>query len=114
MKYIALICILFTLSSFTTSSVLPTNAKFTIVDELGNRVLGATVTLYLTKEDYREELNPVQTSITDDKGIVTFKKLEPKNYFVHAYKGDKNNNFAGVETDVLIEGKMNKITIVIN
>lgn len=114
MKSIALILLVVTLSSFTNHSPLPTNAKFTIVDELGNMVEGATVTLYVSKEDYREEVNPAQTGLTNAKGMVTFKKLDPKVYFIHAYKGDKNNNFAGVETDALVAGKMNKITIVIN
>ena len=114
MKSIALILFVSMLSSFTAYPPLPTNAKITIVDELGNMVEGATVTLYTSKEDYREEVNPVQTGLTSAKGIVTFKKLDPKVYFIHAYKGDKNNNFAGVETNALTEGKMNKITIVIN
>ncbi|MTI23366.1 carboxypeptidase regulatory-like domain-containing protein, partial [Fulvivirga kasyanovii] len=31
----------------------------------------------------------------------------------NAVKGDKNNIGAGVQTDTLIEGKMNKVTIII-
>ena len=114
MKSFSLILLAGLLSSAFISSPLPTNVKISIVDELGNRVENATVTLYNSKEDYRAEENPVQTGLTDKKGTVTFKKLEAKVYFVHAYKGDKNNNFAGVQTDTLTEGKLNKITIVIN
>jgi uncharacterized GH25 family protein len=114
MKSISIILLAIVLSSAARITPLPTNVKITIVDELGNSVEGATVTLYNNKEDYRAEENPVQTGLTDKKGIVTFKKLDAKVYFVHAYKGDKNNNFAGVQTDTLKEGKVNKIIIVIN
>jgi len=113
MKSISTLLLYFVLTSFSSSDLLPTSLKITIVDELGNVVKGADVTLYPTEKDYREETNPIASSVTDAKGRVTFKKLKPAVYFVHAIKEKRNNNAAGVQTDMLIAGKINKITIVI-
>ena len=96
-----------------TAFAIPPSAQIKVVDELGNLVEGATVTFYSTQEDYRAETNPVATGLTDKKGKATFKKLEAKSYFLHVHKDDKNNNWAGVQTDTLQAGKVNKLIIVI-
>ena len=102
------------LTAFTTVDLLPTSLKITVRNELGNIEEGAEVQLFATDEDYRNEENPVsEVLITNKKGEVKFKDLEPKVYYVMAKKGDKNNWGAGVQTDILEEGKMNKVTIVI-
>jgi hypothetical protein len=44
---------------------------------------------------------------------VKIKELEARVYYVNAEKGDKNNIGAGVMTDKLDEGKVNKVTIII-
>ena len=94
--------------------ILKTQLRITILNELGNPVEGAEVTLYNSDEDYRKEQNPVlPTQTTDDKGRVKFSGLEPKAYFVHAEKGIQDNAGAGVQTDVLQEGRINKANIVI-
>ena len=106
-----LICILAFSSGF---QVFKTSVKITVIDELGNIVKGASVQLYGTDEDYRQETNSVtEIGITDKKGQVKFKELESKVYFVSAVKGDKNNVGAGVQTAKLEEGKLNKFNIVI-
>jgi uncharacterized protein (DUF2141 family) len=93
---------------------LKTNLRIVIQDDLGNIQEGATVTLYGSNEDYRKSENPVADSqVTDKKGRVTFKDLEPKVYHVHAEKGKMNNNNLGVQTDTLEGGKLNKVAIVI-
>ena len=103
-----------TMSSFELNSPLPTSLRITIIDELGNPVEGASVQLYATDEDYRAETNPVsEAQLTDKKGKTTFKKLESIIYFVNAEKGDKNNDGAGVQTDTLKTGLLNKVNIVI-
>lgn len=94
--------------------VLNTSLKITVVDYLGNVVEEASVTLYPTDKDYRNETNPVtDTQYTDKKGKVTFKKLEPTVYFVYVVKDDMNNIGGGVQTDTLEKGKINKVNIVI-
>lgn len=91
-----------------------TNLRIVIQDDLGNIQEGATVTLYGNKDDYRKSENPVaDPQMTDKKGRVTFKDLEPKVYHVHAEKGKMNNNNLGVQTDTLEAKKLNKVAIVI-
>ncbi len=93
---------------------LPTTLKVTVINELGNPVKGAEVTLYLTEEDYRAETNPAtETLITDESGVVRFKKLEPVEYYVHAVFEKKTNIGAGVKTEALLEGKTNRVNTVI-
>jgi hypothetical protein len=102
------------LTSFSTFQVFNTSMKITVRNELGNIEEGVSVQLFGSEEDYRNETNPVTDKlVTDKKGNVKFKELEGKIYFVNAVKGDKNNVGAGVETAKLEEGKMNKVTIII-
>lgn len=105
----------FTCMSFiaTTGQLLNTSLRITIVNELGNLEEDAKVTLYKSQDDYENEINPVDSAMTDKKGRVTFKKLEPIAYFVGAVKGDRNNHGAGIQTTPLTEGKVNRVNIVI-
>ena len=96
-----------------TYELLATSLKINIRNELGNVESGVTVTLYQNKEDFKKEENPVQSGITNEKGMVTFKKLQPKAYYVTAVKGDKNNFGLGVQTNTLEANKLNKVTIII-
>ncbi len=110
-----LFCVII-LTSFTSAEnqPLPTSLRITILNELGNIEAGVKVTLYKTDEDYKSEENPVSESqLTDKKGRVTFKNLAPIVYFVNAEKGDKNNYGAGVQTDTIQEGRINKVSIII-
>lgn len=105
-----------TTSSFNTINkpLLPTFLKVTVLDHLGNIVEGATVTLYASEEDYFEEKKPVREGEkTDKKGRVTFKKLDPIQYYIHAKKGKKDNVGEGVSTSKLIEGKINLVNTII-
>ena len=114
-KLIFLVLTLVVLSSFSTSTTwLSTNLKITVMDDLGNFIEGADVTLYGNEEDYRAEKNPVSETLkTNEKGQVTFKKLKPKAYFVYVEKGDMNNDGGAAQTNPLEEGKLNKVNIII-
>lgn len=91
-----------------------TSLKITVRNELGNTEEGVEVVLFSNEEDYKKEENPVtEKLVTDKKGQVKFKDLEPKAYYILAKKGEKNNWGAGEITDVLQEGKLNKVTIII-
>ncbi len=106
------LAILFTCAS--SFQILKTSLKITVIDELGNIVEGAAVQLYPTDDDYRNETNPAsEIYYTDKKGQVKFKDLAAQVYYVNASKDDKNNIGAGVQTDKLLDGKMNKVNIVI-
>lgn len=93
--------------------LIKTQAHFTVRDDLGNIVAGATVKLYETEDDYADETNEVATGETDEKGRVKFKELKSIPYFVLAEKDDKNNFGGGEKTGKLEENRINKITIVI-
>ncbi len=95
-------------------AVMSTKLKITILNELGNIEDSVAITLYRNETDYREELNSVTpTKYTDNKGRTTFTDLDPVAYYIHAEKGDKTNVGAGVVTEELLKGKMNKLTIII-
>ena len=104
-----------TLFSFSNNeNFLPTNLKITVLNDVGTLVEGAKVTLYNSDEDYRSEKNAVmETMTTNEKGQVTFKKLEAKIYFVLVKKGDLNNDGGAAQTNKLEEGKLNKVNIII-
>lgn len=113
-KSILGVAIIFGLLSFNVVQLLNTSLKINVRNELGNIEEGVSVQLYGTEEDYRNETNPVtEVAYTDSKGNVKFKELGSKIYFINAKKGDKNNIGAGVQTDVLVEGKLNKLTVII-
>lgn len=103
-----------TLFALNTTSPLTTSLKITILNELGNPVEDASVQLFITDEDYRKETNAVsKAQLTNKKGKTTFKKLKSIVYFVNVEKEDKNNDGAGVQTDTLKTGLLNKVTIII-
>ncbi len=114
MKKIApILFVLVVLSSFT-SDVLPTKLQITVIDHLGNVVEGATVELYASEDDYRNETNIIQEAqLTDKKGRATFSQLEEKVYWLHVFKDDMNNDGAGVQTDTLVPKKVNKVNVII-
>ena len=100
-------------SGFTTKEVIPTSLKITVRNDLGNLESKVIVTLYGSESDFQKEENPIQTGQTNEKGIVSFKGLESRVYFVTAVKGDMNNFGAGVQTSRLEAKKVNKVTIII-
>ena len=114
MKAISGIILVLTLSIFAFKPVFKTSLRINIHNELGHIEENVEITLYTSIEDYRKEENPAfPTQYTDVKGRTTFKGVEPIIYYIHAEKEDKNNVGKGVESDTVIEGKMNKITIII-
>ncbi|MEO9803761.1 MAG: SpaA isopeptide-forming pilin-related protein [Reichenbachiella sp.] len=98
---------------YTDHGFLPTSLKVFVLDELGNPVQDAEVTLYAKEADYRAETNPLAQKITDKKGIAVFKKLDPVRYFILASFEERNNVGAGVQTDSLHEGRVNKVNTII-
>ncbi|MGE0587946.1 MAG: carboxypeptidase regulatory-like domain-containing protein [Cyclobacteriaceae bacterium] len=97
----------------TEAQIFNTSLTLTVRDELGNAVEGATVQLYNTEADYLAETNAFVEGVTDKKGVVKFKKLEGKSYYVLARKDDINNAGGGEQIGQLEEGKFNKATVII-
>ncbi|WP_286746353.1 carboxypeptidase-like regulatory domain-containing protein [Roseivirga sp. UBA1976] len=97
------------------AQIFTTKLKITVVDELGNVVPDAKVTLYANANDYKAEKNPVQEfQLTNKKGIVTFKGLNQKQYYVKVEKGDKTNAGGGEIISDLEPKKLNKANVVIS
>ena len=93
---------------------LPTKLRITVIDNLGNFVEGAQVTIYANEDDYNSDQNPISGPLkTDKKGRVTFKDLNPQSYFVDARFGDKTNIGEGVKTAPLQKSRVNKVNTVI-
>jgi hypothetical protein len=56
--------------------------EFHVIDYLGNRVSNASIKLYLTSYDLREETNQVgATQFTDSFGVSKFTNLSPLKYY---------------------------------
>lgn len=111
---ISSLIIIFVIFSSFQPKFLPTSLKITVIDNLGNVVQNAEVTIYRSEDNYRNNTNPAtKKQLTDEKGRVTFKKLAPVSYFIDARKGDKSNDGEGVQTAKLKEGKVNKVNTVI-
>ncbi len=84
----------------------------TVRNELGNTEDGVTVQLFEKEEDYKNEQNAVFEGVTDVKGVVRFKDVKGITYYILARKGDQDNTGGGEQTK-LDEGKINKVTIII-
>lgn len=113
-KLFALSILILVLTSIESQAqIFNTSLTLTVRDELGNPVEDATVQLYNTEADYLAEKNIFMEGVTDKKGVVKFKKLEGKSYFVLARKADINNAGGGEQIGQLEEGKFNKATVII-
>lgn len=100
---------------FTSSQLLKTQLRVTVLDNHGNYQEDADVTLYGSLEDFNKSKNPVMdTEKTDSKGRVRFVGLEPQAYFVEVEKGELSNVLGGEKTDTLKKGRVNRINIVID
>lgn len=97
------------------AQVFSTKLKITVLDDLGNVVKDAKVTIYGNEASYNKEVNPVQPfQLTDSKGRVTFKNLDTKSYYVIVRKGDMDNSGGGEIISELSKGKVNKANVVIS
>lgn len=97
------------------AQIFNTKLRITVLDDLGNIVPEAEVTLYANQDDYNNEVNPIQeTMMTDDKGRVTFRKLELTTFYVIVRKGDMTNAGGGEVIRDIEEKKLNKVNVVIS
>lgn len=97
----------------TQAQFFPTKLKVTVIDGLGNVVEGAKITLYKTEEDYRNNENMVIYGVTNVKGMVMLKKLEPISYYIDVRKDDLKNDGRGAKTEALSKGKALRVNVVI-
>ena len=113
-KYLLLPVFLIALvSTASQAQLFNTSLTLTVRDDLGNTVEGAVVQIYETENDYLTEKNVFMKEVTDKKGIVKFKKLDGKSYYVLVRKDDMDNTGGGELIGKLEEGKFNKATVII-
>jgi len=67
--------------------------EITVTDESANIVVGATVKLFTTEEDFLVNENSISTKTTDTAGQVLFEDLDEAIYYFYAEKGDLNNYY---------------------
>ncbi|MBS1488371.1 MAG: hypothetical protein JST43_12360 [Bacteroidetes bacterium] len=97
----------------TPAQLFNTSLTITVRDELGNTVEGVSVKIFEKQEDFTKEVNAVEETTTDKKGVAKFKKLKPESYYILCRKGDKDNTGGGEKIGQLKKGEFNKATIVI-
>ena len=115
MKRLSVILPLVILGAILASfSLLKTQLQVSVLDDAGNFQTGAEVTLYLNAADYEANKPAMKTQKTDKKGRTKFVGLEPVDYFILAKKGGKDNVLGGERTGKLVEGKINKVNIIIS
>lgn len=91
-----------------------TDLQITVVNELGERVINANVTLFRLKNDYAYSLNPVGLGTTDSKGQVIFKGLRAMNYYFYVEKDLANNDNTEYKTNAPITSYLlNTVTVLI-
>ncbi len=57
----------------------------------GQNVKGASVLLFLSEEDWKNEINFIHSASTNSSGTVLFNNLEQKVYYFFVEKGEMNN-----------------------
>jgi hypothetical protein len=91
---------------------LKTSLNLTVRDETGNLVPGADIKLYANRENWEKETGHFAEGVTDEKGIYKFKEVNQLSIFLLVRKDDKDNTGGGEQTR-LEDGKINKITVII-
>ncbi len=97
------------------NKILNTKLQITVLNSLGNPVIGAKVSIYESEEDYLADENVIGTVVlTDKKGRAMFKDLLPKKYYIFARDGSMDNADGNQSTDKLTQGVKNKVTVIIS
>ena len=113
MKKLLLILTIATVSCAFTWQIFNIKLNVTIVDASGKAVENAKVALYSSDGDHTKEEDMLQSGKTNSKGVVVFKKLETKAYYLAAEKGKLDNSLGDHKTGEMHKGKINKITLTI-
>ena len=94
--------------------MLKTKLEITVLNTTGNSEAGAEVKIYSNEDDYLAGNNAVQgIKYTDSKGVVLYKDLEAKPYYINVEKGSADNFGESEKTIPLKEGVKNKVNIII-
>lgn len=85
-----------------------------VKDKAGNPILGATVSLYTSENDFNSKVNAHKIEMTNAVGKVLFKDLNEVVYYFYAEKDGLNNFYEAVTfTKPLTKNEIRTITCVI-
>lgn len=110
-KISVLLCTMLLLSS---SQILKTQLRITVIDDIGNFTEGVEVTLYDSPEDYNNSQPAFGPEMSNKKGRVAFIGVGTGPYYIEAVKGDYSNSLSGQLTDTLKAGRVNKLNVIIS
>ena len=122
MKNSLLVVTLISLSSFciqscskdSIESPKTTSLEITIRDDLGNIIPNATVKLYQSETDYKNETNSLSVKTSNASGVVIFDNLTSIKYYFSADKDCLSNAFGGVATaSILVLNQKNNSVCVL-
>lgn len=94
--------------------LIKTQLRITVFDDLGNVRKGAKVSLYEKEEDFNNNKPTYGPLQTDEKGKAFFIGVTNGPFIIEVVDGDYSNDFGGQKTDLLEQGKINKINIIIS
>ena len=86
----------------TRSDVNP-QLEIIVKTESGQLVTNASVSLFLTEEDWKDNINIIQSGNTNNEGSILFTDLEEIQYYFFASKGEMNNQNQISETNKILE-----------
>lgn len=103
------------ITSCSKSTPPETSLEITVTDELGNKVSGASVAIFLSQSDWENGTNQTKpTQITDANGKATFSPLIATQYYWAAGKDCKNNyNGSNATSGNIQAAKNTQLTTVI-
>lgn len=85
-----------------------------VKDKAGNPILGATVSLYTSENDFNSKVSERKTEMTNAVGKVLFKDLNETVYYFYAEKDGLNNFYEAVTfTNPLSKNEIRTITCII-
>ena len=91
-----------------------TDLQITVVNELGQRINAANVTIYQLKTDYTNNINAIDSGITEVNGVITFENLRAINYYFYIEKAPATNEFTEQKTIApLTSNMLNTVTVLI-
>ncbi len=103
MKYLLYFSLLFFLVPFSACEKGQSTAvlEIYVLDPLGNRLTGAEINIYRTREDWEKEENGIKPpEITPETGLIRFVNLEAGAYYIDVKKNLFNNWEGKIETNV--------------
>lgn len=114
-SFLILICV-FTLISCSDDDVEPltTDMEITVIGPDGSPLSNVPVNLYDNTSDWESATNIIVSDTTSNDGKVTFKGLDSQMYFIDATSEGFANWGSTIESTILAENEVNKLTLTLS